>query len=235
MTLSALPHPGWDEFMAQFSRRWKPGEHVFVYGETGSGKTDLAFRLLNAAPYGVAFITKPRDPIFRSALTRGYRRVHAWPPRDVNAHGHSHFLLSAKPAKNMSEEISAQRELIPDAFAHIYRDGGWTVLMDETMHLSGPLGMSSQLESFAYLARSNNLTGIYCSQRPKRIPVVIPQSCKYAFVARSRREDDIQTLSELGFSRNELRTHLNNLRNVHEFLFIDPQGDMPLMVIDTHK
>lgn len=230
-----LPRPSWDEFMTQFVRRWQPGEHVFVYGETGSGKTDLAFRLLNARRFGVAFITKPRDPIFRSALTRGYKRVNSWPPRDVNHINAHHFLLSAKPQKNMQEEVQAQRELIPDAFDHIYRDGGWTVLMDETMHLSGPLGMGTKLESFAYLARSNKLTGIYCSQRPKRIPVVIPQSCKYAFIARSRRAEDIQTLSELGPDRSDLRAQLSQLRNRHEFLFVDPQGDMPLMVIDSHK
>lgn len=212
----------WSDFLRRFTARWEPGQHVFIYGENGSGKTDLAFRLINERSYGVAFITKPRDPIFNSALTRGYKRVHSWPPRVVSQHSRAHhFLLSAKPSKTMKEEITAQRELFPDAFDNIYRDGGWNVLIDETIHLSGPLGMGDKLESFAYLARSNDLTGIYCSQRPKNIPVIIPQSCKYAFLARSRRADDVATLSELGLDRRELKRQLDALKSLHDFLYVD--------------
>lgn len=230
-----LVAPSWRQFMAQFRPAWDVGEHVFVYGETGSGKTDMAFHLLNTEPYGVAFITKPRDPIFKSHLTRGYKRVSAWPPRDVDAQRNHHFLLSAKPGKNMDEEIGNQRELMPGAFDRLYRDGGWSVLFDETLHLTTELGMQRQLTRFAYLARSNDLTGIYCSQRPKNIPVIIPQSCKWAFMARSRREDDINVLAELGYSRQELRARLSRLRSLHDFLFVDPQGKLPLMIANTHK
>lgn len=229
-----LVQPRWADFMRTYRRHWNAGEHVFVYGETGSGKTDMAFHLLNTEPYGVAFITKPRDPIFTSSLTRGYRRVSAWPPRNVDMRNH-HFLLSAKPGKNMDEEIENQRDLMPDAFNHIYRDGGWSVLFDETLHLTTELGMQRQLTRFAYLARSNELTGIYCSQRPKNIPVIIPQSCKWAFMARSRREDDINALAELGYSRAELRARLSGLRSLHDFLFVDPQGELPLMIANTHR
>lgn len=233
--MADLPRPRWQEFLPAFRRAWKPGEHVFIYGETGSGKTDLSFRLLNDSAFGVAFITKPRDPIFQSSLTRGYRRVSTWPPREVDRFSNSHFLLSAKPGKNMKDELNNQRELFPDAFERIYRDGGWSVLFDESLHLSDALNMRDSLSHFAYLARSYDLTGIYCSQRPKRIPVIVPQSCKYAFIARSRRADDIATLSELGYSKTELRYHLSRLRNVHEFLFVDPQGDLPLQIVDTHR
>lgn len=228
------PAAPWRDFLPRFLSRWEPGEHVFIYGETGSGKTDLAFNLLNTQPFGVAFITKPRDPIFSSGLTKGYRRINSWPPRNIDSVRNHHFLLSAKPQKDMHEELQAQRELFPDAFNRIYTDGGWTVLMDESLQLSGPLGMKSHLENFAYLARSNSLTGIYCSQRPRNIPVVIPQSCKWAFIARSRREDDIKTLSELGYSRRELSMILTQLRSRHDFLFVDPQGDMPLQIVNTH-
>lgn len=232
--MTALPRPTWNEFLSLFLPKWEPGEHVFIYGETGSGKSDLAYRLMNARPYGVAFITKPRDPILKSPLTRGWRRANAWPPKSVDSVRNSHFLLMAKASKTVDAEVETQRELMPKALDSIYVDGGWNVLFDETLHLTEELGMSSKLSRFAYLARSNNLTGIYCSQRPARIPVIIPQSCKWAFVARSRREADINTLSELGYSKQELRRELGQLRNLHDFLFIDPQGDLPMMIVNTH-
>lgn len=230
-----LPRPTWDEFTNDWGAKWKPGEHVFIYGETGSGKTDLAFRLLNVAKYGVAFVTKPRDPIFKSSLTRGYRSIHSWPPRNVNSVRDHHFLLSAKPERKLPDEIEAQRKLFPDAFNEIYTDGGWTVLFDESLHLTESLRMGTHLKNFAYLARSNNLTGIYCTQRPRTIPVVIPQSCKYAFIARTRRDDDRKVLGELGYDPKELSRMLQGLRDNHEFLFVDPQGDFPLQIVNTHK
>lgn len=231
MTLERVP---WDVFSCAFAERWRQGEHVFVYGETGSGKTDLAFRLLNMRGYGVAFITKPRDDIFSSSLTRGYRRIHSWPPRVVDNRV-NHFLLSAKPSKSFHDEIQAQRILFPDAFESIYKDGGWTVLFDETLHLATTLGMSKDLSNFAYLARSSKLTGVYCSQRPKNIPPVIIQSCKYAFIARCRRSADLDTLSELGYSKRDLSAMIRQLHNIHDFIFVDPQSDASPVVIDTHR
>lgn len=227
-----LTRPSWDRFMRVFRKQWKAGEHVFVYGETGSGKTDMGFHLLNTEPYAVGFVTKPRDDIFRSPLARGYKRVNAWPPKRVwEDH---HFLLSAKPGKTMAEERENQRGVFPSALDTIYRDGGWTVLFDEAFHMSTSLGMKQQVSDFFFLGRSYNLTGIACTQRPAYIPVVLPQSCKWAFMARSRRDDDIATLSELGYSKQELRARLSALRDNHDFLFVDPQGKLPLMIVNTH-
>jgi len=216
-----------------FRARWEPGQHVFVYGENGSGKTDLAFRLLNTEPFAVAFITKPRDPIFTSPLTRGYKRLNAWPPRDVRKGMHA--LLSPKPSKTMAEERLAQRTLFPAALDNIYMDGGWTVLFDETLHMTQSLGMKQQVADFFYLGRSNNLTGLALSQRPVGIPTVVPQSCKYAFLARSRREEDIKVLAELGYSKRELSVRLSNMRSLHDFLFVDPSGKLPLMIVNTRR
>jgi len=135
----------------------------------------------------------------------------------------------------MAEERANQRELFPHALDDIYRDGSWSVLFDEAMHMSTSLGMKQQVSDFFFLGRSFELTGIACTQRPAYIPVILPQSCKWAFIGRSRREDDIKTLSELGYSRRELQARLDGLRGIHEFLFVDPSGELPVMVIDSHK
>lgn len=220
--------------MRVFRKEWKAGEHVFIYGETGSGKTDMGFHLLNTEPYAVGFITKPRDDIFRSPLVKGYRKVREWPQKDIRR-GRAHFLLSAKPGKSMDAERENQRALFPGALDTIYRDGGWSVLFDEAFHMSTSLGMKQQVSDFFFLGRSYDLTGIACTQRPAYIPVVLPQSCKWAFMARSRRDDDINTLSELGYSKQELKARLSALKSNHEFLFVDPQGKLPLAIVDTHK
>lgn len=224
----------WKQFSEDFAGMWKQGEHVFIYGENGSGKTDINFRLLNMRQFSVALLTKPHDPIFTSPLTRGYKRVNSWPPREVNAFGNSHFLLSAKPTRNMDELIARQREILPPAIDNIYQDGGWTVSFDETLQLTRNLGMTKQLESFAYLARSNALSGVYCTQRPVRIPVIIPQSCMHAFIARSRRKDDLAVLAELGPDKNELARMMTQLHTRHDFIYVNTLGDYPLTIVNTH-
>lgn len=231
-----LVTPTWAEFMRKFVPLWGLGQHVFIYGETRSGKTDLGFRLMNTRDYGAAFITKPRDPIFASELTRGYKRItdaKAWPPRQLGRRGH--FLLAPKPQKSMDGERQAQREMFPPVLDATYMDGVWTVLFDETVYMSTTLNMRNQVSDMFYLGASNEVTGIACSQRPVGIPPLVPQSCKWAFLARSRREDDIKVLAELGYSRRELAVRLSSLRNNHDFLFVDPQGDLPLMVLNTHR
>lgn len=224
----------WPTFWRQFRTRWnagRQGEHVFIYGETGSGKTDLAARLGNSEPYAAFLVTKPGDPIFKSPLTRGWKRANEWQPRL----GDHHIMLSARPGKTTSEEYANQKLLFPPALDAMYRAKGWTIIFDEGLHMTDNLGMSRQLSSIFYLGRASKTTGILCSQRPKRIPVLIPQSCEHAFISRSRRTDDIDTLSELGLDKRELRNILRSLGNKHDFVYIDTQGELPVQIVNTHN
>lgn len=226
--------PRWRDFWKSFRKRWNQtpnGEHVFIYGETGSGKTDMAIRLANSEPYSVFMVTKPGDPIFHDKKLKGWTRAKTWKP---TASDH-HIVLSAPVGKNMIEERYNQRALFPAALDAIYRDKGWTVAFDEGMHMSNTLGMKQQVSDFFYLGRAHGLTGIMCSQRPRTIPVIVPQSCEHAFISRSRRDDDLATLAELGTDKREMRNIMRSLTNKHDFIYVDTQGELPLQVVNTHN
>lgn len=228
-----INRPRWRDFYPEFRKRWNQtpnGEHVFIYGETGSGKTDLAIRLANSEPYSVFMVTKPGDPIFRDSKLRGWTRTRSWKP---GASDH-HIVLSAPPGKTMIDERINQRALFPGALDSIYRDKGWTVVFDEGMHMSTTLGMKQQVSDFFYLGRAHGLTGIMCSQRPRWIPVIVPQSCEHAFISRSRNDEDINTLAQLGADKRMLRNIMSGLRNKHDFIYIDTQDEMPMSIINTH-
>ena len=225
--------PKWREFFPRFRKRWNQtpsGEHVFLYGETGSGKTELGALLANSESYAVAMVTKPLDPIFKSPLYKGYRRVKKWNPNGTD----THVMLSAPMGKSMNEERANQRALFPGALDSIYREKNWTVLFDEGMHMSTTLGMKQQVSDFFYLGRGYGLTGIMCSQRPRMIPAIVPQSCEHAFISRSRRDDDLSTLAELGRDKRELRQIMRGLRSKHDFIYIDTQEKLPVQIINTH-
>lgn len=225
--------PRWREFWPSFRQRWNQtfnGEHVFIYGETGSGKTDLAIRLANSEPYSVFIVTKPGDPIFRDKKLNGWSRMRQWKPQSSD----NHIVLSATPGKDMVAERINQKALLPPALDAIYRAKGWTVVFDEGMHMSTTLGMKQQISDFFYLGRAHGLTGIMCSQRPAWIPQIVPQSCEHAFLSRSRKADDLNRLAELGLDRNEMRNIMRTLTNKHDFVYIDTQGELPVQIVNTH-
>lgn len=237
MTLlqSNLKRASWRDFWPRFRRRWnrgRDGEHVFIYGETGSGKTDLMLRLANSEPYSVVMITKPRDPIFRRrSLITGWSRLHKWNPSTTD----NHILLSAPIAKSMAEERANQVALFPNALDSVYADGGWSVFFDEGMHMSRSLGMDRQVSDLFYLGRSQGISAVLCSQRPRYIPVIVPQSSEHAFISRSRRGDDIRVLSELGPDAKEMRKYMSQLTNKHDFIYLDTQGNIDPVIINTHR
>src|SRR5690606_28476928 len=105
------PRPTWEEFQRSFMRRWKQGEHVFINGQTGSGKTELLLQLVNMRTYGVVFVTKPRDPIFKSPFAEGYHRKSLWNPKL----GEKKILLAPKEGDSTQAQVGAQREVFLDA------------------------------------------------------------------------------------------------------------------------
>lgn len=224
--ISRMP---WKRFWAVYRERWQAGEHVFIYGETGAGKTDLALRMMRSEPYSVILVTKPKDPIFTSPLVKGFTRTNSWTTRS------NHLILSARPGRTMGEERAAQKNLFPAALDSIYRDGGWSVSFDEGMHMSRSLGMGQAVSDFFYLGRSLGLTGILCTQRPRYIPPVVPLSATHAFVSASRRADDRRALAELGPDSREMGVWMKELRNKHDFIYIDRQGEIDPVIINTQK
>ncbi len=216
-----------------FRRRWNrtaDAEHVFIYGETGSGKTELELRLLNSEPHAVAFATKRHDPIFKSPLVKGWTRAKQWKPQ-----AHEHHIILAADGKTFEDFTRNSAALFPNALRRIIDDRNWTVGFDETMYMHEKLRLSNDLSAIAYTGRSMGITGIFCSQRPRRIPVIIPQSAEHAFLSRSRRDDDLSVLSELGRDKREIKSVMSTFTNKHDFLYIDTQDELPLMVVNTHN
>jgi hypothetical protein len=226
-----LPRPSWDEFLRAFQKRWAQGEHVFINGGTGSGKTELMLRLMQLRTYGVMIVSKPRDPIFHSPYVEGFTRANEFKPRSFD----KKILLSAKRGDSTRGMIGNQHEVFASALDRIYHDGGWTVGMDETLWLSNRLKLSAEVGDIAYLGRALGITGLYATQRPAHLPVIIPQNAEHAFVSMSGRQEDIKRLAELGGDPRANVAAIMSLRDKHDFLYIDTQGKMPLQVVNTHR
>jgi hypothetical protein len=228
-----LPRPTWDEFSRAFRNRWKQGEHVFINGQTGSGKTDLLLRLCDMRTYSMVCVTKPRDEIFKSPLARPYRKINRFPnpPRVTDRR----LMLSAKRGDSARKMVGDQADIFGEAFDAIFARGGYTVGCDETLWIGGRLRLGAPLGDLSFLGRALGITMISATQRPAHIPVIIPQSATHAFISKTGRKGDLDTLGELGGDVRATREAIASLRDKHEFLYVDTDGKMPLQVVNTHR
>lgn len=225
-----LPRPTWNEFTATFRKLWKPGEHVFLSAQTGAGKTELLLKLMPLRTHGVIFCTKPGDPIFRTIEARDYRRIKTWADKKA----YDQKLMLAPSEKGTPDEIRyGQTEEFRSTLDTIYQDKYWAVGIDEAAWLSESLHLGRNLADLHHIGRAYGVTLISATQRPKRLPVIIPQSASYAFVGKTMRKDDLATLAELGGETRETRAAIDSLRERHDFVFIDTLGRMPLQIVNT--
>lgn len=224
-------HVSWSAFQTVFNRTWKQGEHVFINGQTGSGKTELLFKLMELRKYGVTFVTKPKDPIFRSKLAKGYTVM-----EDFNPKPHQQkILLRGKRGDSTRADMGNQYETFGTALDRAYKQGGWTVGIDETLWIGTQLRLGKPLEGLSFMGRALGLTGIFATQRPAHIPVIVPSSATYAFLGKMSREDDAKRVAELGGDTKATRRAVDSLRDRHDFVFVDTLSRLPLVIVNTQK
>lgn len=224
-----LPRPKWSEFLNAFTKRWEQGEHVFINGQTGSGKTELLLRVLDIRGHSIVMVTKPRDPIFKSPFAKHYRRVNEFAPKSHDRR----LMLSAKRGDSTRSDVGNQAVIFGQAFDKIYKQGGWAVGVDETLWISNRLKLAGEAGDGAFMGRALGLSYVYATQRPAHIPVIIPQSASHAFIGKTSRKADLETLAELGGDVRETKAAIASLRDQHDFLYLDTQGKLPLQIVNT--
>lgn len=233
--MADYPRPTWEQFIKIFRARWNQGEHVFINGQTGSGKTDILMRLLNEKwsrgrkKYSALFVTKPRDPIFKSPLVSDWARQQYFQP---DAH-QSKVLLSAPNGDSTMQQVGNQREVFSHALDTVYAQRGWTLGIDETLWIGNRLGLGKVVGDMAFMGRALDLTGVYATQRPSHIPVIVPQSATHTFTGKIGRKEDMARIAELGGDFYQNRDAIQSLTNKHDFVYIDSDGKLPLMIVNT--
>lgn len=133
---------------------WRPGEHVAVIGDTGTGKTFLiAKALLPMRVYVVVLKLKSDDD--EATKWRGFHRIRQ--AKGMDDARYDRFLLDPKYSQQavegwrMSERVWHQR--------------GWTVVYDEEW-LAEKIGLTEQIERLLTQSRSLNVSVVSGFQRP---------------------------------------------------------------------
>jgi hypothetical protein len=225
------PREPWQEHLANL--KWEQGEHMLIAAPTGSGKTDLASKLIERRGYVVDFITKIKDPIFTSAAYKEWDRVTEWRPGKTPSPWQNRVLLWPRQGRDMIETRAIQKDVFKTALEDIFKSGGWCAVFDELHYMTdnGFLNLYDEVAILHHMGRSNNVTLVNLTQRPAWIPKIIYSSVSHAYIARTKDSGDLKRLADLGGVDGKLIA-VSELPTKHDFLYVNPMGDKSPVVVN---
>lgn len=186
----------WRQFRDGWS--WRQGEHLTIVGPTGSGKTTAALALLSPAmrpaPYTAVFATKRRDPLLDDFGREGFIRLRDWSVPDPELT--PRVLIS--PKLKGFDSIAEQRRVFREALDSIFRQGGWTLYLDEARYITDYLGLSREVEVIWQQGRSHGVSVVAGAQRPRHVPLLAYDQATHLFFFHNVDEQSLRRLGELG-------------------------------------
>lgn len=213
------PRIPWNEFQPWLVANWKAGEHVSLIGPTGLGKTTMLMNMLPMHPFVTVFATKPRDKTMDALIEHdGYVRFDRWPngldpvqfPRRV-----------IWPDATRLDSAAVQKEVFADAFAKVYREGGWTLALDETWYVDDILGLGKEIKTYLLQARSLDISLVSAFQRPAWVPRELYSSSTHLMFWRTNDETDLRSLSGIGFRSAQLIRDVVSDLDLYQVLYIN--------------
>lgn len=222
----------WEQFSEFFKSTHKQGEHISIVGRTGKGKTTLGLELCkllgskpakNPAdekskvrrPSRVAVLCyKPRDDTMRQILPADeWPIVTTWPP----PYGQEHVIVWVKG------DVKKQRAIFGPLLEKVYVEGGQTIYVPEASHFERKpphgLGFGGLMTEFWTAARSNKLTMISDTQRPRWVTNSMWTEPTWIFIFRIRDRLDKKRLAELTSEDRAIWTYMPKLGD-YEFMCV---------------
>lgn len=214
---SEAPRIPWDKFTRDILK-WRAGEHFGLIGPTGLGKTTMMLNLLPLHPYVVVFATKPADKTMDALIQNGgYLKIAKW--ESLDPYQFPRRVLWPN-ARDLNSEVR-QREVFHDAFSKIYREGNWTVALDETWYIDNILKLESDIKTYLLQARSLGISLVTATQRPAWVPREIYTSCTHLMFWRVNDETDLRSLSGIGWRSAELIKNAVSNLEMYQSLYVN--------------
>lgn len=216
--------------------RWDQGDHMLISAPTKAGKTTLMRYLVNKRSHVVVFVSKVKDPVFKSEF-KDWTILREW-PRNGPPSYMTRILLWPVPGKTLPETLNNQKVVFRNALNAISREGNRCVVIDESLMMTDPklVGLGTEIGLMHYYGRTSGISMVDLTQRPSWIPKVIYSSVTHAYIARTRDRQDANRLSDMGgVDAKELAYNLMRLPSRHDYVYANPQGDASSVIINSRK
>jgi len=223
-----IPRKPWDEVKFDIYNAWTPKDapHHSIISLSGGGKSYLATRgLLPMRGWKRAVIIDVKgDDETLKGVGKPVREI----PR-------SDPMLRKKRQPNnlwyrlvVSDDWAKARVQVQNALNQVYRQGDWTVFVDETRNLTDPrvpsLNLRNYVEQIWLRGRSRGVELVSMTQAPRWVPSSFYDQPSFVWIGRINDERAHQRLREIGGLR---KSHLGIIQRLQkrEFLVVGEGGD----------
>ncbi len=189
------PRRPWDYFTRNVLD-WRYGEHFALIGPTGQGKTTMLRHLLPFHKYVTVFATKPRDDSMDKIIQSGYHPTRQWKSLDPKEYPRR---VLWPDASDMEKMVKEQKEEFHRAFGKIYKEGGWTVAIDEAWWFSNILGLGEDLKIYLLQGRSMGISLLAATQRPAKVPLEFYDQSTHLMFWRDNDRQNLDRISGIGW------------------------------------
>lgn len=211
------PRVPWDVFKRE-AFRWEPGEHIGLIGPTGNGKTTMMVNLIAEHPFVSVFATKPRDDTMNYLEGyKGYLKLDRWKSLDPVRHPRRVIW----PEANKLNSAVHQQRVFGDAMDKIYREGEWTVAIDELWYFINTLRLDHEVKTYLLQARSLGISLIAGTQRPAYVPLEVYDQSSHLFLWRDSDQNNLDRLSRLSAPNTYLIRDLVMNLDRHQVLYVN--------------
>lgn len=194
----------WDVFDENWV--WKQGEHITMVGPTGSGKTTLETAILPRRDFVVFLSTKRIDSTQDTLKGMGYKVIHS--AKELHPDITPKAILRPPWPENASAKqlLDIHADVFREALMQVFRQGYWTVVMDEARYLTKDLGLSMEAQLLWLQGRSLKISVVAGTQRPRWIPLEAYDQATHLFFWKDPDRQNVDRIAEMaGLNRLEVQ------------------------------
>jgi hypothetical protein len=218
-SVDGIPRVPWDAVAPELIDSWDQGQHVVILGKTGSGKTTVAFEIMEQrieqrGAMCCALGTKARDDTLRRT---GWPILRKWPPTYAQRQTHHVIFWPAYSRPSVARHTLAPK--ITELLDEIMAEGGWTLFVDEMAYLVETLGQRAVLDEYWNGARSSRISLVAGTQRPTWLARSAVSQVDWVICFRINDLTDRTRAAEIMGDRQKYAAAIKTLRG-HEFCVV---------------